>query len=312
MENKSSPKDVFLHLLAMLALYVSAISFITLYFQYINVLVPDPLDQYSYLGVSGPIRWSMASLMIIFPVYIWVSRLLRKDYALFPEKKDLKIRKWLVYLTLFIAGLVIIGDLVSLIYNFLGGDVTLRFALKIAVILFVTGQIFWYYLWELKEKWSVRNIKIVGWGLSLLVAASIIAGFFTVGSPLRARQYRFDTQRVNDLSSLQWQIISYWQTKDALPATLDDLRDSISGFMPPLDPATRQAYGYEVKGSLQFELCANFDLPSADDPRTSKPASLAYPYEGYEPESWDHAGGTQCFERTIDPDRWAKEKMLPR
>src|SRR5438132_4874360 len=43
--------------------------------------------------------------------------------------------KWLIYLTLFVAALIIIGDLVSLIYNFLGGDVTIKFVLKALSVL---------------------------------------------------------------------------------------------------------------------------------------------------------------------------------
>lgn len=151
---KASPRDVFLHLLAIIALYVSAGSFIALLFQYINILIPDALDQSGHYGLMASyqtIRWSIASLLIVFPSYIFVSWYVNKEYAATPEKRMFRIRKWLVYFTLFIAALIIIGDLVTLIFNLLGGELTARFLLKIFTVLFVAGSVFGYYFWDLKR-----------------------------------------------------------------------------------------------------------------------------------------------------------------
>lgn len=43
---KVSPKDVFLNILSILTLYISAGSFLTLLFQYINIFFPDPLQHF--------------------------------------------------------------------------------------------------------------------------------------------------------------------------------------------------------------------------------------------------------------------------
>lgn len=152
MHIKASPKDVFLHLFSMVTLYGSAISLITLLFQYVNLAVPDALEQqYYYSGAYQTIRFAVASLIVLFPAYVWVTWFLNKMYEKEPDKRNLRIRKWLIYLTLFIAGLVILGDFVSLIYSFLGGEVTMRFVLKIGAVLLVAGAIFWYYFWDLKK-----------------------------------------------------------------------------------------------------------------------------------------------------------------
>ncbi len=150
---KTSPKDVFLHLLAIASLYTSAISFIVLIFQYINVLLPDPLESNFYMLSSAynSIRWSIASLVVVFPVYVLTSWFLDKSYRKSPSKRDLGIRKWLVYFTLFVAALIIIGDLVTLIFNLMGGELTLRFLLKVATVFFVSGSVFGYYLWDLRK-----------------------------------------------------------------------------------------------------------------------------------------------------------------
>src|SRR3990172_3556288 len=180
-ESRGSPKDVFAHLLTIIALYMIAGGFIALLFQYINLGFPDPLERLYYSGVSGAIRWSMATLIIVFPVFIFLSRMLQVDYSENPAKRELRIRKWLVYFTLFAAAIIIIGDLVTLVYNFLGGDLTARFALKVLVVLAVAVKIFWFYLRDLKKGWNPAELKKLAWGLSFVVFAAIVAGFFTTG-----------------------------------------------------------------------------------------------------------------------------------
>lgn len=151
-KQKTSPKDVFLHLLAILTLYGSGGGFVALLFQYINVLVPDRLENDYWMRESafGTIRFSIASLVVIFPVYLLTTRFLNKTYFENPSRRNLRIRKWLVYFTLFATALIIIGDLVSLIYSLLGGELTARFLLKIGSVFFAAGSIFFYYFWDLK------------------------------------------------------------------------------------------------------------------------------------------------------------------
>src|SRR3989344_8922900 len=89
---KAGPKDVFLHLLAILLLYVAAGSFVALWFQYINVWIPDPLTErgdYYLQSAYSSIRWSVAILFVVFPVYVWANWLLRKMYAEAPERREL-------------------------------------------------------------------------------------------------------------------------------------------------------------------------------------------------------------------------------
>lgn len=151
---KTSPKDVFIHLLAIITLYASAGSFINLIFNYINLAFPDSLEirnYYLYSSQISSIRFSIAALIIVFPVYLITTKFLSKTYDLTPEKRNLRIRKWLVYLTLFLTAITIISDLVALVYNLLGGDITSRFILKVVTVLFVAGSIFFFYYQDLKK-----------------------------------------------------------------------------------------------------------------------------------------------------------------
>lgn len=301
---RSTAKDVFSHLLAIVTLYVSVISFITLCFQYVNVKFPDALEFY-YTGSLDTIRQSMAALIVVWPVYMLMSWLINTDMKADPEKREIGIRKWLLYLTLFVTAITIIVDLVTLVNYFLNGEITTRFLLKVGVVLVTAAAVFWYYLWDLRRdthrKTTVPKTTAI---VASLVAVGIIAlGFVFVGTPAQQRLVRFDDQRVNDLSMLQSEIVNAYATKRALPATLKELNNSLTGFTAPTDPLTGQAYEYAVKGKLTFELCATFATVSvSDDAKTGIPVP-ARPYGYYDAysQNWTHQAARTCFERTIDP-----------
>lgn len=308
---KTGPKDVFLHLLSIITLYFSAVSLGILLYQLINIYFPDPLTDTRYFSPEmyyGPLRWAVASLLIVFPVYGWSIWYLQRDYRQAPKKLELKTRKWLLNFTLFAAALVIIGDLVALVYRYMEGDLTVRFGLKVMTILFIASAIFIYYRWQLRVAWEQRNIYIALLvdGVIGMVILAIISGFWIAGSPQNQRLRKFDQRRVTDLQDIQWQIINYWQRKDHLPGQLSDLIDDISGYRPPQEPQTQQPYEYRAVGDLQFELCANFN--SEDQGLTGEYQPRAVPAKiDQAPESWAHTVGRACFSRTIDPELYKRE-----
>lgn len=147
-----SAREAFLHLVMFLTLYISAIGFGTLLFQFVNLRFPDPLaSYYSYESVRNLLRMGTSSLVIAFPVFLWVTSLVRAAMKKDPEKRDSKIRRWLTYITLFIAAGIIIGDLIGLLNNVLGGELTMRFFLKALTVGGIAGAIFGYYLMDLKK-----------------------------------------------------------------------------------------------------------------------------------------------------------------
>lgn len=299
---KTSPKDFFLHLLAIAALYISAVSFGTLVFQFIDRTFPDVLTAYALQSYST-IRWAIASLVIVFPVYVILSWSLARGVTRHSEKRELKIRKWLLYFTLFLAAGVIIGDLVALIYNFLNGDLTLRFLFKAATILFIALVVFSYYLWNLRSGVMAsrdRRMRVLVFGVIAIVVVATVAGFFIAGSPFAERLRRLDSQRVRDLQTIQWQVVSYWQKKDKLPENLDALTDNISGFVTPRNPESGAPYEYRVIANLKFELCSVFKSQGAEEGNNLPRAGG--PYGGDMTASWQHDIGRVCFERTIDPE----------
>ena len=306
---KSTPRDVFLHLLVFVALYASAVTFITLLFQYINTWYPDPLDYYT--SVANTIRYSASFLVVMFPVYLLISWIINRDFVRDPARKEIRVRKWLVYLTLFVSALTVIGDVITLVYNFLGGEFTIRFFLKIIVVLMTAAAIFGYYYWDLHKNTKAQVSKILPWLASVVVFGTIIVGFFMVGSPAHQRSLNFDQKRVSDLQTIQSQTLNYWQQKQKLPAQLSDLADSISGFAAPMDPENGQAYEYRVRSDLNFELCASFNLPSSSQTTPyAQPAPVPFGNDPYS-QNWTHTAGRVCFERTIDPQLYKTPPPVP-
>lgn len=301
--SKTFPRDVFLYLLAIISMVTVAVSFGILVYQYIDIQNPDVLTESYYWSKSAAfnsIRNSMAVLIVVFPVFVWASWFLRKDVSKNPEKREMKIRRWLLYLTLFAASLVIIGDLVALLMNFLNGELTTRFALKVLTVFSIAGSVFIHYFSELRDKpflWMTLFDKLI----IIVVAVGVVAGFWIAGSPAHQREVRLDEQRITDLSIIQYQVIDYWQRKQELPVNLLGLTNDISGFVPPKDPETRQDYGYRITTPpYSFEVCAMFTTSNSEE-FNGKITSESVHYGG-EPTNWAHGKGMTCFERTIDPD----------
>ena len=298
---KTTPKDFFLNLGVIVALYISAVSVINLAFNIINTAFP-PLDYgtYGYYG-SASISWPVATLIIVFPIFILLFWLLERDYKMMPEKRGLGVRKWLSFITLFLAGIAIASDLIYLLYTFLAGEiVTTGFLLKVLSVLIVAAAIFSYYIIDLREKITSSGRKIYAIVSLVVVVGLIITGFAIVGSPFTQRALRQDNQRISDLQTIQYQIVNFWQQKNqTLPATLADLEYPISGFINPADPETGAPYEYKSLGGRKFELCATFTLSSKSSNNEARPLKA---YGVLESENWQHAVGRTCFELTIDPE----------
>ncbi len=310
---KTTPKDFFMHLLGFAALYASLVSFLALFFAYVDVLFPDPLNFY-YSGSLSQIRLSSSVLLIIFPVFILISWLTNRDFVQEPDKRNIKFRKWLIYFTLFVAAVTVIVDLITLIFNFYNGELTTRFLLKTLAVLIAALAVFNHYFKEIKQS-SGQKLKATAWLASLIVLAAIAGGFFIVGTPAQQRAVRFDEQRVGDLQNIQYQIVNYWQSKGKLPKNIDDLKNSISGFVSPVDPETKLPYEYIEPGltsdnpdlRLKFELCAVFKTDSKKSTTSLNRIKAVPVYDSYS-QNWEHGVGRTCFSRNIDSDLYPIRK----
>lgn len=158
----ATTRDAFLYIVVLGTMVLCAYQFGALLFAIIDRLVPDPMDQRAFTYWQNTMRWSISTLIVAFPVFVVTSRLVERAARLDPTKRASRIRRRLTYIVLFVASSVLIGDLTTLVYYFLGGEVTLRFFLKVLTVASIAGAVFLHYLWDLRaaeeepETWTGR------------------------------------------------------------------------------------------------------------------------------------------------------------
>lgn len=141
-----SARDAFLYLLLFATLYVTAIQLNNMLFSFIELAFPAPGNDYEVARAGRSIRWATASLIVAFPLFLALSMKLRREIRQEPARRLSSVRRWLIYLTMLVAAGFIIGDAITLVYNLLNGDLTVRFVLKVLVVAAITGTIFGYFM----------------------------------------------------------------------------------------------------------------------------------------------------------------------
>lgn len=314
---KLTPHFFFLSIGVLITLVASVSSFLNLAFSTLDHVFPDVLTARYQTGYSSysfdGMRSALAILIIVFPVFLVLSRLWLRAQKGERSHWDQVLRKWVLYLILFLASVTVVVDLVTLVRYFVSGEITVRFLLKVALTLVVAILAGWHYVRQLRGTYDWTTKWVVMKSCALVVAL-VVWSFTVMGSPMSQRDLRLDQRRLDDLQSLQWQIITFWQQKQKLPQSLDELSNPLSGFVIPKDPEFEQgrAYEYVSKSSKTFEMCATFSLPIPEGwvengggggvmPMRDVAVS-SMPYGGSGGDSWKHDVGRTCFERTIDPD----------
>jgi len=311
----ASTVEVVLNFFSFILLATVSIALGVLYFQIINYFFPDPLVlQYQPSGASsGAIHYSIATLIIAFPIYAAAVYLWFKRFREDEEKIESKLTKWLTYIVLLITAVTIVGDLIASVSYFLRGEMTPRFLLKALIIFAIAGIIFGFYFLERQKiqykKPITRSIfRYFGWAVAAFVLLGIVLGFAAAGSPATERKRALDRQRASDLSTLAGCIANYGMERRALPESLESLSESSQYYYcagRTADPETGAPYEYRIVEARrtvnsvvegEFELCAVFTLPSQENEST-----VMYPeYNG----KWaTHADGRQCDNEVVVLER---------
>lgn len=301
---KFSSKDFFLNLGATVALYTVVVSLVNLLFTVINYAYPKVAVGYNYYyNASQSISWPVASLMIVFPVLILLMWVLEREYKNNPEERNTGIHRLLTYVTIFIAGLVVAGDLVTVLYYFLDGqELTKGFLLKVLVLLFVVGSLFTYYISDVRGTLTSKSRKVWRIFTGVVILASIVWGFSVLGSPATQRLYKNDTQKINNLQEINNYVQSFYSQNGRLPENLNDV--STLGYLPNFtDPQTGKPYEYIRKGTLNYSLCAEFNKASNERMDKLAASNATYPYGGI---MGPHPAGRYCFEQIVNPNTYIK------
>ncbi len=309
---KTTAKDVFLYLGIIITLSVSVGNMISIVFTALEKVFVDPLTTMYVNDVyNDNTRMALASLVILFPLYILLSWLVSKDVMKNPEKKELIARKITIYIALFVTTCTLVGTLISVVYTFLGGELSALFGWKAFTVFVLALSVFGYYFYTLHRDYKIKTKTpmIIAIVASLVVLLSIIYSISILGTPAEMRKRKLDDQRLSDLSSLQTQIFNEYLRNGKLPKTLEDISDPFGNFVLPKDPVTKEDYEYKIiKNTLpaEFSLCAKFDTVrnvTTGQPTTKfdSPLTQQY-YPGDMSSFWNHTTGDTCFTRIINQD----------
>ena len=298
-------REAFLYLVLFASLYAAAISFGNVTFVLINRAFADVAFTPPAAASAEMLRWGLAYLVISFPAFLLVQRLVRRTLRSDPDLRSSRIRKWLTYLTLFVAAGVLAGDLIALVFFGLGGELAVRFLLKVAVVAAIAGSVFGYYFWDLRQDdvetvdggQAPRLPAIFAGASAVAVVVAVVLGLVVVGSPGEARERGLDVVRVSNLRDIVRGVDIYWERSGSLPASLEALSSERDiDIVSIVDPQTRAPYAFRTTGEKAYELCATFSL----DAPTDQASLRTYPYRE---RFWRHQAGTYCFElEAIEPD----------
>ncbi len=290
--NTHTPKHFVIQLGSLAALYVSIASLLVLLFATINIQFPDTAWNY-WEGENGreAIRTSIAVLVVFFPAYLVLTRISNQHRRTEAGGKYTVLTRWLVFLSLLVAGAAMLVDLVVLINYALEGELTKRFLLKVFALLAVVGLAFHYYILDVRGYFTKRKDKALyfAMGAVVIVVSSVLFGFAHIETPAKVREIKIDQTQVENLRDIQWTLESYVQKHDTLPTSLEEVygADDI-----PAAPEGRAAYTYNMLEERKYELCATFAYESENN--DSRPHMVDANY------NWEHSSGQECFVRTIE------------
>ena len=302
-----SARETFFYLVLFATLYTSAINAGTILFLWIERMFPDrQWAPETLLGAAARARGATAALVIAFPVFLLMSRTIGALLAREPVKRGSRIRKWLTYVTLFIAAMVLVGNLIVLVTGLLSGEITPRFALKVLAVFLIAGAVFAHYAGDLRREEQATPLPVRRAApLARLAAAAMIlvmiTGFFAAGSPRQARLRKLDSDRIEALQQIDRGLRVYYQRRGELPESLDPLLREPDTFVAEalVDPVSHDRYEYRVldQATGRYEVCAVFQLADSTGGRGG-------PY--IPSELWKHGVGRRCFAITIGPLRPGK------
>jgi len=187
--------------------------------------------------------------------------------------------------------------LIITINNFLNGEWTSKFLLKMLTVIALAAMVFTFYLHDIRRTEVVgqkdRTTRIYFFAALVIVIAAFVTSLFMVESPQAARNRRVDERIISNFYSIESAVNSYYLEHKELPASLDQIRTNYLSSESLRDPSTQEPFTYKVSSSTVFQLCANFRT----DTKNTK--DVAYQYL---PDTQRHLTGYQCLDFKIYPD----------
>ena len=265
-------REAFLYIVFYALLGVFSVQLGALAFAFVDAQFLDPLDNASRSQAVSALRWSIASLIVGYPVFIALGWRLNAARRNNPERRVSRVRAWLTYITLIFAALILIGDLVAVVYNFLSGELGTRFLAKAGIVGVISAAILINFTRDAEREtgkgdWIGRALAIAA---SVITLALVLWAFFLVDTPGAARAQSFDAERMNHMQTLARRVDCHRTYFGETPESLSALQVALerrSAQFPvapgcdgdaPSDPETDAPYRYERLSGDGFRICATF------------------------------------------------------
>lgn len=293
----NSAKFVFFYALSLVSLVFTAISIGTIIFQIVNKSISDELSLAPGDFSQSAMKFAISAIIVAAPVYFIIMRLINQSVCCGLLDKDSGIRKWLTYFILLVSSVVMGGWLFAAINNFLDGELTLKFILKLLTAVLISAMIFSYYLYDIKriEVDKTNNIIMAYfYGFMFLASASLVASFFFIDSPAQVRNQKFDQIIIDKFSQIDSAINAYYEENKKLPENLKNLLNGGSTYYIIEDDITdsnaNKIFDYNFKAEDSYELCAFFRTENK-----SRKSDEFY----YVDARWLHDSGYQCLKQRV-------------
>jgi len=281
---------------SLISLYISITFFLVLTFGLINLWFPyDLAYSYETTASQDQIRLGIAMVAIFFPAFILATRvsqqMRRRSTA--PEL-SLAVRI-VIYLSLLVGVLTILGTTATTFYTYLNGELTVRFLCKVLVIALVTGSALVYFTLDLRHYWLTN--ERYSWLFAGLVSATVLGVIVTaitfIETPQQSQARELDARQIETLSTIEYWVMDHYNTFGRFPETLRSIELQYGVDIETM-PSSRSPLEYRATDQ-SFTLCAEFATVTADELPRPHANNTKFLNVG----NWNHSVGWHCFERTV-------------
>jgi hypothetical protein len=140
-------RDAFYYLINFITLGFWTVALGQIWYALIGRWFPDSATfAYTQQILRDQISWQVSTIIVAFPVFVAIHYLIGRELRRRPDLYESGVRKWLTYVALVFAGLVVLVDGMWFTNALLRGELTTRFILDSIVLLVLGGGVFGYYL----------------------------------------------------------------------------------------------------------------------------------------------------------------------
>lgn len=295
-QTNNSAKFAFLYMLSLVSLVFFAIAVATVAFQTVNKNIVDLIEPFRGRFSPEALKFAISSILIAGPIYYFTAWQINKNLAAGKLALESGVRKWLTYFILFVSSVVMIGWLIGTLFNFLDGELTLKFILKAGSAILIAAAVFSFYLYDIRRTETAgkdKVIRIFFYGSIVVALAALVTAFYFAPSPAETRARKRDNETLNRFNMIEGALQGYWSENKKLPADLEELtkdrkylsdryvKDAVSG----------DKFGYKVLADKKsYELCATFLTSNRDENVV---------FDEYLRDRWPHQAGYQCVSQAV-------------